>query len=411
MIPFLQKLHAAAKGHMFAPENFTGTDFTYRIGKAIFRVGDRYKDIRRGARRWLRSPLLAAKRAALLRHIRQRDWKQVRADTHALATLAERAGDPRLMEEIGKMFIALGDYERAAGLRLASRQLRRGQHPKEWEGEKVDGLLVVNFVEHDHQGMGGVLRSGFFLPEAAKYAESCAAIVQPRLKSLFTRTFPHIEIVASNAPGKKSLLEQARKIAGGEHLDCYIGGGADRIRSLFVPLKADSATIDALRMKYRKAGKPLIGISWGSSAYAKEVPPLEEWARFIKNADAQFVSLQYGQIEPEIAHLEKQSGKTIIRDESVDQLMDMDRFAAQIAALDAVVTISNTGAHLAGALGVPMIVLNDDNFRRVWPVGTEQVPHYPAASVMQKAGRPWNAVMDDVATRLQKIISRPAREV
>jgi hypothetical protein len=411
MIPFLQKLHAAAKGHMFAPENFTGADFTYRIGRTIFRVGDSYKNIRRGARRWLRSPVLASKRAALLRHIRQRDWKRVRANAVSLAHLAEKASEPRLMEEIGKMLIALSDYERAARLRLASRQLRRDKNPKEWEGEKVDGLLLVNFVEHDHQGMGSVLKSGFFLPEAAKRAPSCTAIVQPRLRAIFIRTFPHIEIIASDDPAKKTFFEKARKIAGAEHLDYYIGDSADKIRSLFAPLKADDAAADAFRTKYRKAGKPLIGISWGSSAYAKEVPLLEEWARFIKNIDAQFVSLQYGKIESEVAQLEAQSGKTIIHDESVDQLTDMDQFAAQIAALDAVVTISNTGAHLTGALGVPVIVLNDDNFRRAWPVDTDEVPHYPAASVIQKAGRPWDVVMDEVTLKLQKLILRRTREV
>lgn len=406
MIPFIEKLRAALRGHMFSPEYFTGNDLSYRIGRAAFRIGDRYKDIRRGARRWLRSPFLAGKRAALLRHIRQRDWKAARTDAHALAALAEQASDPRLMEEIGKMFVALSEYERSAELRLASRQLRRDKNPKEWKGEKVDGLLLVDFVERDHQGMGRTLKSGFFLQEAARRAQSCAAIVQPRLKSLFARTFPHIEIIASDDAAKRDYFERAQKIAGGEHLDCYVGVSADRIQSLFTPLKADSATVDAFRTKYRKTAKPLVGISWGSSAYAKEVPPLEEWARFIRNADAQFVSLQYGQIEPEIAQLKKQSGKTIIRDESVDQLADMDRFAAQIAGLDAVVTISNTGSHLTGALGVSMIVLNDDNFRRVWPVDTEEVPHYPATSVIQKAGRPWGAVMDEVAMKLQKLISR-----
>jgi ADP-heptose:LPS heptosyltransferase len=44
-------------------------------------------------------------------------------------------------------------------------------------------------------------------------------------------------------------------------------------------------------------------------------------------------------------------------DRSVDQLSDIDTFAAQIAALYLVVTIDNSTAHLAGALGVPTWVL------------------------------------------------------
>jgi ADP-heptose:LPS heptosyltransferase len=44
-------------------------------------------------------------------------------------------------------------------------------------------------------------------------------------------------------------------------------------------------------------------------------------------------------------------------DRDVDQLTNIDAFAAQIAAMDLVVTIDNSTAHLAGALGVPTWVL------------------------------------------------------
>ena len=38
-------------------------------------------------------------------------------------------------------------------------------------------------------------------------------------------------------------------------------------------------------------------------------------------------------------------------------MQDMDRFAALIAALDAVISVDNSTVHLAGALGVPTGVL------------------------------------------------------
>jgi ADP-heptose:LPS heptosyltransferase len=82
----------------------------------------------------------------------------------------------------------------------------------------------------------------------------------------------------------------------------------------------------------------------------------------------------------------------------------MDRFAAQIAALDAVVTISNTGAHLAGALGVPAIIIIDDNFRRIWPVGAERTPYYPAALLVAKGGRDWRTAMEDLKKKLGELL-------
>jgi ADP-heptose:LPS heptosyltransferase len=42
----------------------------------------------------------------------------------------------------------------------------------------------------------------------------------------------------------------------------------------------------------------------------------------------------------------------IIEDASVDPLTDLDRFAAQVAAMDVVISIDNSTVHMAGSLGV-----------------------------------------------------------
>lgn len=408
MIPLLQKLHAAAKGRMFAPENFSGNDFSYRIGKVIFWIRDGSKALRRETRRWLRSPVLAHKRANLNRNIQRRDWASAREEAGVLATLAEQARDPRLMEDVGKVFAALGEYERSASLRLSSRRLHRNKKPNDWQGDKVDGLLLVDFVENEGQGMGGTLKRGFLLRGIAGLAVKSAAIVQPRLQPLFARTFSGIEIFSFGESRAREARVRAAKTAGAEHLDFYIGRDAGTIRTLFTPLKPDAAAVAAFRNAYRQEQKPLVGISWGSSAYAKGVPKLGDWVKLLRHSDAQFVSLQYGKVESEIEQLQNESGKRVISDSSVDQLKDMDRFAAQIGALDAIVTISNTGAHLAGALGVPMIVLNDDSFRKAWPVDADHIPYYPAAALIVKKGRAWNAVMDGVELKLQDILVKRA---
>lgn len=408
MIPLLQKLHAAAKGRMFVPENFSGNDFSYRIGKAVFWIKDGSKALRRRTRRWFRSPVLARMRANLDRNIQRRDWTSTREQASALATLAEQVRDPRLMEDVGIIFATLGEYERSASLRLASRRLRRNKKPNDWQGGEVDGLLLVDFVENEGQGMGGTLKRGFLLRGITGLAAKSAAIVQPRLQPLFARTFPGIEIFSPGESRAREAQDRAAKIAGAEHLDFYIGRDAGTIRSLFSPLKPDAETVAAFRNAYRKERNPLVGISWGSSAYAKDVPKLGDWLGLLKHVDAQFVSLQYGKVGSEIEQLQSESGKRIISDPSVDQLKDMDRFAAQIAALDAVVTISNTGAHLAGALGVPMIVLNDDSFRKVWPIDAEHIPYYPAATVTAKRGRAWDVVIDEVELKLQDILAKRA---
>jgi ADP-heptose:LPS heptosyltransferase len=81
----------------------------------------------------------------------------------------------------------------------------------------------------------------------------------------------------------------------------------------------------------------------------------------------------------------------------------MDRFAAQIASVDAVVSISNTAAHLAGALSVPTIVILEDRLRN-WPVFSDRVPWYPTVRLVRRNGREWTEVMQEVRTLLETVL-------
>ncbi len=410
MSSILRQLVAAAKGRMFAPEIFSGSDFGYRLGKIVFKIGDGLKASRRRVRRWLRSPTLARRMTRFRRSVARRDWRAALEQAREIARLAETARDARLMEEIGIALLRLGDYGLAGRLRLESRRVVRGADPKEWTGGEVHGTLLVNFVENDTQGMGGTIERGRFIAEAAKHAKRCIVLVEPRLVPLFGRSFPSVDVRAASAVNKTAAYSEADKIAGSEHLSAYLGTSADTIVRTFVPLRPNPKSIEELSARYRgSSGMPLIGISWGSSAYAKETPGLEDWTALIKSIDAKFVSLQYGNIAGDLAKIAAEAGKPLIHDDTVDQITDMDRFAAQIASLDAVVTISNTGAHLAGALGIPSIVIIDDTFRRTWPVGTDRTPYYPEVVLVAKSGRDWHAVMTEVEEKLRSTLASRRR--
>ena len=410
MPSILRQLAAAAKGRMFAPDSFSGSDFGFRIGKVIFKIGDGLKTSRRRIRRWLRSPALARRMTRFRQSVEKREWTAALEQAREIATLAEAARDARLMEEMGIALSRLGDYGRSGRLRLESRRLARGADPKEWSGEDVPGTLLVNFVENEAQGMSGTLQYGRFVAEAAKRVKRCIALIEPRLAPLFGRSFANVDVRAASAGNKTAAYAEADKIAGFEHVNAYCGADAEAVARSFVPLRPEAKIVEELSARYRGSGdKPLIGISWGSSAYAKDTPELDDWIALIASVDAKFVSLQYGKVTGELARLAAGSQKTIINDASVDQLTNMDRFAAQIVSLDAVVTISNTGAHLTGALGVPVIIIIDDNFRRIWPVGTDRTPYYPAATIVAKNGRGWGAVMEEVEKRLGQMLASHRR--
>ncbi len=118
----------------------------------------------------------------------------------------------------------------------------------------------------------------------------------------------------------------------------------------------DAGSVADLRAKYEEAagGRPIIGISWKSmgsmSGYLRSVQ-LEEILSQLPE-DAYIVSLQYGENDKEIRKARKRfPGMTIVTDPTINQMSDLRSFAAQILALQHVITIDNTTAHMAGGVG------------------------------------------------------------
>jgi hypothetical protein len=225
--------------------------------------------------------------------------------------------------------------------------------------------------------------------------------VEARLVPILRRTFPEVDVRSSDSDGTPEFDVYAsfEQLA-----SCVATNEADLVRN-FVPLRADPVAVAEFRDRYRRMPEePLIGLSWGSKSHTKDVPDFPDWVQFVANTPATFVSLQYGKIDGALRRLRSGHSRRIIHDETVDQLVDMDRFAAQVASLDVVLSISNTGAHLAGALGVPSIFLIDDKFHTAWPVIGERTPWYPNAVVLRRDGREWSEVLDIVRARLEGMV-------
>ncbi|RUV59074.1 MAG: hypothetical protein EOS23_08270 [Mesorhizobium sp.] len=331
----------------------------------------------------------------------RRDWTGLEASTNEMAIMADRVRDPELMQKAGQAFERLGNFARAAELRLSARRQRKGKAANEWTGEDLGSdTLLIDLVEDDPRSLGRVIRHARLAGAAAGCAQSATIRVEPRLVSLVQRTFPNATVV----PAQQNVVGD--KFATFENLAWVFGRDAERLAADFVPLRVDPELVQTFRKRYRSmTDLPLVGLSWGSKSHTKDVPDFPEWARFIAQTHATFVSLQYGQIKPALRRLRNGNDARLIYDDSVDQMVDMDRFAAQIAALDAVVTISNTAAHLSGALGVPTIFLIDDKFQTAWPVIGDRTPWYPKGLVIRKEGRAWSVVLDDVGRRLSSILT------
>ncbi len=70
-------------------------------------------------------------------------------------------------------------------------------------------------------------------------------------------------------------------------------------------------------------------------------------------------------------------------DEELDTFADLDAHAAQIAAMDRVISISSIAAHLAGALGKPVDMLYPSEIVLLWYWfhGRADSPWYPSMTI------------------------------
>jgi len=119
------------------------------------------------------------------------------------------------------------------------------------------------------------------------------------------------------------------------------------------------------------------------------------------------VDLQYGDTAAERRAVEPATGAAVIHDAAVDQMADLDAFAAQVAAMDLVITVSNTTAHMAGGLGVPAWVMVHVAPLNCWLLERADSPWYPSARLFRqtRVGE-WAGVVARVRDALRTFAGR-----
>jgi tetratricopeptide (TPR) repeat protein len=286
--------------------------------------------------------------------------------------------------------LAAGDFARGWPLHEARRDPRAGLAMRalggaepQWRGERVRVLRI--WAE---QGIGDEVLFARFAPLAKARAERVLLQCADRLMPLFARAFADIDVLsvehaappadAQIAIGSLPLALQAGA--------AELGGGA-------AFLKPDIAARDAIRARYAALarGRPIVGVAWMSKAArygAHKSAALSEWGALLSKP-CLFVDLQYGAHDEELAAARARFGCELVADAAIDQMADLDAFAAQVAALDQVVTVSNTTAHFAGALGVPALVLVPPAQGLLWYWGArgERTPWYASVRLVRREAR------------------------
>lgn len=294
------------------------------------------------------------------------------------------------------------DHQALAGLR---RQL----DVPEWRGDPIADKVLLLWTD---QGLGDEILYSAMVPEAARRARRCILECSPRLVTLFARSFPGVEVRPRPAEMRSPVAGPPPDVqASVPDLGGILRTSLDQFPRHRGYLRADPHAVSALRRRYAAAarGRPVVGVSWHSASAtmgAFKSMPAPFWRAILERDDALFVSLQYA----DTARGEDPFAGRVLRDDSVDPLSDLDRFAAQVAAMDLVVSVSNTTVHVAGALGVPVWTLVPKGRGALWYFhrGTA-TPWYPSMTLWRQATPgDWPSVAAAVAAALAAWLKNPS---
>lgn len=283
-----------------------------------------------------------------------------------------------------------------------SRILNRPLAP-DWNGESTDHPLLVL----PEQGLGDQIFYGSLLADLQRTGLTCFVCMDSRLVDLFGRSFPNIQFIPR--PELFAISNQQLPFGAQIHLASlgrFFRTQASDFKNVLSPyLVADTNTAHSLRDKMQNNGQLVCGISWDSkhieNGRTKRMS-LQQLLPALQTPNIHFVDLQYGDTQKQRDELTSAHGVKLQHFQEIDNFNDIDNLASLIQACDVVVTVSNSTAHLAAALGKPTVVMLAHHTPLwYWHQESMSSPWYPTVTLLRQAQpAQWEPVVSQVAAIL-----------
>jgi hypothetical protein len=253
-----------------------------------------------------------------------------------------------------------------------------------WNGGPLESGRLLLWHE---QGVGDEIMFAGLIPELLRAGHRCVVDCDLRLKPLFSRSFPEVEVVSGFEVNETGFAAHLPLGSLPRLFRPQLSAFTAATSPYLVP---DLEKKGQFRTRYF-AGKRVIGLAWytnNKDTGRSRSIELSLFAPLFALRDISWVSLQYG---------DQAVRAPVMVDRSVDQLSDLDGFAAQIAAMDLVITIDNSTAHLAGALGVPVWLLLPFAADWRWFRERGNSPWYPSMRIFrQQTLGDWTPVVESL---------------
>ncbi|WP_345812483.1 tetratricopeptide repeat protein [Paraburkholderia sp. PREW-6R] len=343
-------------------------------------------------------------------------WDEAFQEAQTACELAPE--NPAMRSNLSMVQLVRGDYAHgwpSHEARWEGASELAGQRPvlpkPTWRGEALAGKTLLVWGE---QGMGDLLQFCRYLPMLGER-------VHREGGRLAWNSFPQMG----------ALLVRSL----GNHVDEYsAGGGVESLppfdyevpllslplifdtREHTIPaatpyLRADAAAVESWRKRLAGEIRLKVGLTWtGSHGHQRNPFRRVGWERYAAHLrgtpNVAFYSLQPG-ADADVAAA-RAAGLDMT--DHTAEFTSFDDTAAFISALDLVISVCTSVAHLSGALGQRTWVLLDVNPHWVWLLDRTDSPWYPGTTLYrQREFNEWESVLTSVANDLAVLASsRPA---
>lgn len=268
---------------------------------------------------------------------------------------------------------------------------------------------------HYEQGFGDTIQFCRFVTQVSRLAERVLLLVQRPLVSL-CRSLDGVDSVLSDDDDLPTFDCHCPLMS----LPLALGANLQTIPSSTSYLRVDTERIDQWRSKLSNPKGLKVGLVWRGGEHqsqsevrnlnARRSIPLKSFEGFDVSG-VNFFSLQKGfDAEAELLEVNTTGwGGPRIQDLTTS-FQDFSDTAALIENLDLVISVCTSVAHLAGALGKPVWLLNkyDSDWR--WLIDKEDSPWYPSMRIFnqQKPGD-WDGVLMTVREALITLVNNGER--
>jgi tetratricopeptide (TPR) repeat protein len=266
----------------------------------------------------------------------------------------------------------------------------------EWRGERFDGRTLLLFAE---AGLGDTLQFVRYLPMAAERGGSILLQAQPALAPLL-RDIRGVTVIAQGEPLPPFDLQLPLM-----RLAHVFGTTPESVTAEVPYLRADPVKREAWRDFFGGVVTLKVGVVWAGNPRHKgdrqrSIAADAVLPRLVISG-VQLYSLQKEPRAADMPVLQALGDKII---DLAPRLHDFAETAAAVAALDLVISVDTSVAHLAGALGRPTWVLLPYALDWRWLRDREDSPWYPTMRLFrQERPQAWAGAIGRASEELARM--------